>query len=51
MKLNRKKGIAGSAPPRVALVIETSTAFGRTLLFGIAAWIRQNKPWTVYFGE
>jgi len=38
-------------PPRVALVIETSTSFGRRLLCGIAAHIRENSPWSVYFGE
>jgi len=35
----------------VALVIETSTSFGRRLLCGIAAHIRENAPWSVYFGE
>ena len=38
-------------PPRVALVIETSTSFGRRLLCGIAAHIRENSPWSVFFGE
>ena len=53
MKSNRKsKAVAPrSVPPRVALVIETSTSFGRTLLCGIAAYIRENQPWSVYFGE
>lgn len=40
-----------STPPRVALVIETSTSFGRKLLCGIAAYVRENGPWSVYFGE
>lgn len=40
-----------SGPPRVALIIETSTSFGRTLLCGIAAYVRENAPWSVYFGE
>lgn len=53
MKSNRKATASAgqSAPPRVALVIETSTSFGRTLLCGIAAYIRENRPWSVYFGE
>src|SRR3569833_2040175 len=38
-------------PPRVALVIETSTSFGRRLLCGIGAHIRENSPWSVFFGE
>lgn len=37
--------------PRVALLIETSTFFGRRLLHGIAAYIRENGPWSVDFGE
>jgi LacI family transcriptional regulator len=40
-----------SSPPRVALVIETSTSFGRKLLCGVAAYVRENGPWSVYFGE
>src|SRR5215831_2343352 len=53
MKSNRKWRTATGpcAPPRVALVIETSTSFGRTLLGGIAAYIRENRPWSVFFGE
>ena len=39
------------SPPRVALIVETSTAFGRKLLCGVAAYIRENGPWSVYFGE
>ncbi len=38
-------------PPRVALIVETSTSFGRRLLCGVAAHIRENAPWSVYFGE
>jgi len=44
-------GARRSGPPRVALIIETSTSFGRRLLCGIAAYIRENAPWSVYFGE
>ncbi len=40
-----------SNPPRVALVIETSTSFGRRLLCGIASYIRETRPWAVYFTE
>ena len=40
-----------SDPPRVALIVETSTSFGRRLLCGIAEYIRENAPWSVYFGE
>jgi len=37
--------------PRVALIIETSTSFGRRLLCGIASYIRETRPWAVYFSE
>lgn len=40
-----------AGPPRVALVIETSTSFGRRLLCGIASYIRETRPWAVYFTE
>ncbi|WP_213806299.1 DNA-binding transcriptional regulator [Granulicella sp. dw_53] len=38
-------------PPRVALIVETSTLFGRKLLFGVAQYIRENGPWSVYFTD
>lgn len=38
-------------PLRVALIIETSTSFGRTLLCGVAAYVRETSPWLFYFGE
>ncbi|HOM16794.1 MAG TPA: DNA-binding transcriptional regulator [Thermoguttaceae bacterium] len=34
--------------PHVALLVETSTSFGRRLLEGVADYIRQNGPWSVY---
>lgn len=37
--------------PKVALLIETSNAYARGLLSGVQAFIRENKPWSVYFGE
>jgi len=38
-------------PPRVALVVETSTQFGRTLLAGVAQFVRENGPWSVMFTD
>ena len=38
-------------PPRVALVVETSTQFGRTLLSGVAQYVRESGPWTVVFTD
>ncbi len=36
-------------PPHVALLIETSLAYGRGLLRGIAQYAREHGPWSVYF--
>lgn len=38
-------------PPRVALIIETSTSFGRRLLCGVASYLKENGPWSLYFGD
>ncbi len=39
----RTKGI-----PHVALILETSTAYGRELIRGATRYIREAGPWTVY---
>ncbi len=36
---------------RVALMIETSKAFGRGVLQGIGRWQREHEPWRVYADE
>jgi len=38
-------------PPRVALIVETSTSFGRRLLSGIAQYLRETRPWSVHFTD
>lgn len=38
-------------PKRIALLIESSRAYGRGLLRGIAAYIRSNRTWTIYHDE
>jgi LacI family transcriptional regulator len=35
--------------PHVAVLIETSRAYGRGLLEGVARYIREHGPWSVYF--
>ncbi len=40
-----------SGPPRVALLIESSRAYGRGLLQGIARYVRERGPWTVFLQE
>ena len=37
--------------PRVALLIETSRAYGRDLLVGIAQYVRVHGPWSIEFEE
>lgn len=42
---------ARKEPPRVALIVETSTLFGRRVLSGVAQYMRENGPWSVYFTD
>lgn len=37
--------------PRVALLVESSRAYGRGLLHGIAEYIRLHGPWSIYLAE
>ena len=37
--------------PHVALIIETSTAYGRALIRGATRYIREAGPWTVYIEQ
>src|SRR6185436_3088642 len=37
--------------PRVALLIESSRAYGRGLLLGIARYVRDHNPWAVFLQE
>jgi LacI family transcriptional regulator len=45
----KKKRRAG--PAHVALIVETSLAYGRGLLHGIGQYIRENGPWSVYLEQ
>jgi LacI family transcriptional regulator len=35
----------------VALIVETAMAFGRGILWGVAQYLRENGPWTVYIEQ
>jgi LacI family transcriptional regulator len=35
--------------PRVAILVETSRAFGRGILEGVARYVQQHGPWDMYF--
>lgn len=39
------------SPRRVALLIETSKAFGRGVLHGIGRWLHEHEPWRLYADE
>jgi LacI family transcriptional regulator len=38
-----------SNPPHVAVLIEASRAYGRGLLEGVARYVREQGPWSIYF--
>jgi LacI family transcriptional regulator len=40
-----------STRPRIALLIESSRAYGQGLLRGITAYIRDHRPWSIYQQE
>ena len=37
--------------PHVAMIVETSTGFGRRLLRGVARYVQENGPWSVYLEQ
>ncbi len=55
-KLWRPESIRGvnlglREPCRVGWLIETSNAYARGLMHGIAAYVRQHVPWSIYLSE
>jgi LacI family transcriptional regulator len=49
--MNKNANNGSRRRPRVALVIETSRAYGRDLLMGIAKYLRIHDSWSVEFEE
>jgi len=37
--------------PRVALLVESSRAYGRGILSGFAKYIREHEPWSIFYQE
>lgn len=37
--------------PRVALIIETSAAYGRRILGGVARYLRSHRPWSIFLEQ
>lgn len=46
-----KKASPDSQRPRIALLIESSRAFGRSTLQGVARYVREHTPWSISFQE
>ena len=44
-------GFASRPVPHVALIVETSTHYGRELLAGITAYIREHRRWSVFLEQ
>lgn len=40
-----------SGLPHVALIVETSTVFGRGVLRGVSMYVQENGPWSVYLEQ
>ena len=37
--------------PHVALIIETSKQFGRSLIVGVAQYLKAHGPWSIFIEE
>ena len=46
-----KKTARYSGRPRVALLIESSRAYGRGLLLGVAKFVREHGRWSIFLQE
>lgn len=46
-----KNFVTPTRRPRVALLVESSRAYGRGLLSGVAKFVRQHDPWSIFFQD
>jgi len=46
-----KAALKKSDRPRVALLIESSRSYGRRTLFGVARYVREHRPWSIFLQE
>jgi LacI family transcriptional regulator len=46
-----KKIVKPFRRPRVALLVESSRAYGRGILLGVATFVRQHGPWSIFFQD
>ena len=49
--ISRRTRFPVKAPLKVALLVETSNAYARSLLRGIVAYVREHRPWSLYLSE
>ncbi len=49
--MKTSRGRRSKRIPHVALIIETSTAYGRAIIRGATKYIREAGPWTVYIEQ
>jgi LacI family transcriptional regulator len=47
----RRPRTARATQPHVALIVETSTVFGRQVFRGVGIYVRENGPWSVYIEQ
>ncbi len=46
-----KKFVKPVKRPRVALLVESSRAYGRGILSGVAKFVREHDPWSIFFQD
>ncbi|MBW8864300.1 MAG: DNA-binding transcriptional regulator [Verrucomicrobia bacterium] len=46
-----KKFVKSAQRPRVALLVESSRGYGRGILWGIAKYVREHVPWSIFFQD
>jgi len=46
-----KKFVKPFKRPRVALLVESSRAYGRGILSGVAKFVREHDPWSIFFQD
>lgn len=46
-----KSFVTPSPRPRVALLVESSRAYGRGILAGVAKYVREHEPWSIFYQE
>jgi LacI family transcriptional regulator len=46
-----KKTVANANRPRVALLVESSRAYGRGIMAGVAKYVREHEAWSIFYQE